>query len=211
MRLRLVRAEYDDAERIAFRKLARYHQVPCFHAVLIIAREARRCALEGRAESAVECWRDAVHESINAGLPEDAADWLYAVRAVNVQYGPLTTDIDDEHRLAQALRPPAAAGFLAGSVLRGSRPCRLWSQASLSKPLCPPGLTGTVVTGNWASESESLTFHGDLYRDSGELDLAAQHFQRAGRAEKLEKIATKGDHILTVGPLILQPHFVRGR
>lgn len=203
MRLRLVRAEYDDAERIALRKLARYHQVPGRHAALINAREARRCALEGRAESAVECWRDAVHESINAGLPEDAADWLYAVRAVKVQYGPLTTDIDDEHRLAQALRT-TGRGRLLGRV-RSPREQAL-SAVVAGKPVeaalsARRWLTDSVITGSWASEFEALTFLGDLYRDSGELDLAAQHFQRAGRAKKLEEIAAKGDHILPVGPL----------
>ncbi|MFD0304047.1 hypothetical protein [Streptomyces sp. NPDC127119] len=203
MRLRLVRAEYDDSERIALRKLARYHQVPGRHAALINAREARRCALEGRAESAVECWRDAVHEAINAGLPEDAADWLYAIRAVNVQYGPITSDIDDEHRLAQALRTTGRGRLL--SRVRSPREQAL-SAVVAGKPVeaalsARRWLTDTVITGNWASETEALTLLGDLYRDSGELNMAAQYFQLAGRAKKLEEIAGKNDHILPVGPL----------
>ncbi|NNN29615.1 hypothetical protein HLK59_04430 [Streptomyces sp. S3(2020)] len=122
---------------------------------------------------------------------------------MNVQYGPLTTDIDDEHRLAQALRTTGRGRLL--SRVRSPREQAL-SAVVAGKPVeaalsARRWLTDTVITGNWASESEALTFLGDLYRDSGELDLAAQHFQRAGRAKKLEKIAAKGDHILPVGPL----------
>ncbi len=203
MRLRLVRAEYEDAERVALRKLARGHRLPGRHVALINAREARRCALEGQAESAVECWRDAIQESINAGLPEDAADWLYAVRAVNVQYGPLTSDIDDEHRLAQALRTTgrgrilgrvrspreqALSAMVAGKPVEAALSARRW-------------LTDTVIIGDWASESEALTFLGDLYHDSGESDLAALCFQRAGNAKKLEQIANESDHVLPVASL----------
>ncbi|MFI6062429.1 hypothetical protein [Streptomyces sp. NPDC051286] len=112
MRLRLVRAEYDGAERRALLSAARRHTVPGRHAALIKSREARRYCLEGRAEEATDAWREAVHDAIHAGLTEEAAQWLYAIRAVNVQYGPLTAEIDDEHRLAQALRATGASRLL---------------------------------------------------------------------------------------------------
>ncbi|MEU6312866.1 hypothetical protein [Streptomyces sp. NPDC047014] len=211
IRLRLVRAEYDLAERAALKRLARRHLVSGRHAALISAREGRRCALEGRAEEAVESWRDGIYDAIHAGLTEDAADWLYAVRGVNVQYGPLTTELDDEHRLAQALRATergrlldrvrsfrehALSAKVDGKLVQAALSARRWH-------------TDTVITGSWASEMEALEFLGDLYRDSGEPALAAQYYQRSGRAKKLQKLAkTVGDLLLPMEPIADAPWWV---
>lgn len=75
-------AEYDQHERRELLKAARRHVVPGTQGALISAREARRCCLEGRAEEALEAWRDAVHDAIHAGLSDDAASWLYAIRSL---------------------------------------------------------------------------------------------------------------------------------
>ncbi|MFF0012558.1 hypothetical protein [Streptomyces sp. NPDC005374] len=211
VRLRLVRAEYDLAERTELKRLARHHRVSGRQAALINAREARLCALEGRAEEAVETWRDAVYDAIHAGMTEDAADWLYAIRAVNAQYGPLTSLIDDEHRLAQALR---ATG--TGRLLDRVRPFR--EQALSAKVNGKPveavlsarrWLTDAVTTGDWGSEFEALDFLGDLYRESHESSLAAQYYQRAGRTKKLKELAAAvGDLTLPLGPLSDAPWWV---
>ncbi|POX45532.1 hypothetical protein [Streptomyces sp. Ru72] len=103
VRLHLLRAEYDREERQNLLPEARQHRLPGRHVALVSAREAQRCALEGRAEEALEGWRDAVHHGILAGLAQEAADWLYAIRLVNGRYGPWMIEIDDEHRLAQSL------------------------------------------------------------------------------------------------------------
>ncbi|MFE4495747.1 hypothetical protein ACFRKD_25185 [Streptomyces niveus] len=202
IRLRLIRAERHASERESLLRLARGHRLPSRHAALISAREARRCCLEGRAEEATECWRDAVHEAIHAGLPEDAADWLYAIRAVNVQFGPLTPEIDEEHRLAQAVR---ATG--TGQLLSRIRPPRAQAMAALvdKKPIeailsARRWLIDSTVTGSWADETEALDFLADLYRDNGEPDLAATLYQRAGKAKKLVELAAgAGDHLLPTG------------
>ena len=55
LRLRLVRAEYDDSERGRLLKAARRHQVPGRHAALVSAREARRAGtVDGDAVGAPE-------------------------------------------------------------------------------------------------------------------------------------------------------------
>jgi hypothetical protein len=37
-------------------------------------------------------WRDAVNGAIYAGLTDTAADWLYAIRNLNVKHGPRTEE-----------------------------------------------------------------------------------------------------------------------
>lgn len=211
VRLRLLRAEYDSAQRQELLREARRHRMKGRHAALVSAREARRCALEGRAEEAVENWRDAVQDGIHAGLAAEAADWLYAIRAANARYGPWTTEIDDEHRLAQALRTTGTGGLLdrirdpraqAMSALVRGNP----TEAVLA---ARRWLADSVVTGSWADEDEAVTFLGDLYRDHHEPAVAAVLYQRAGSREKLEQLAKGvGDELL---PLVLgasQPWWV---
>lgn len=211
LRLRLVRAEYDGAERRELLDAARRHLVKGRHAALISAREGRRCALEGRADEASENWRDAVHNGIHAGLAEDAADWLYSIRSVNFQYGPWTTEIDDEHRLAQALRTTGSDRLLdrtadpraqALAAMVGKRPTEAVQAARR-------WLTDSVVTGSWADESEAVSLLGDLYRDHQEPVAAAICYQRSGAPEKLTKLAENmGDELLPLVPPTSQPWWV---
>jgi hypothetical protein len=204
IRLRLVRAEYDASERHRLLREARLHQVSGRHAALIGAREARRCCLESRAEEALEAWRDAVSNAIHVGLADTAADWLYAIRDLNVRYGPWTSELDDEHRLAQALRATGTSRLLdrsrepretAMSAVVNGQPreavlaARRW-------------LADAVVTGSWADEQEALAFLGDQYRDNHEPLLAASYYQRAGDDSKLlALVGSVGDLPLPIGPL----------
>lgn len=211
IRLRLVRAEYDRAERTELMRLARHHRLPGRQAALINAREARLCALEGRAEEAVENWRDAVYDAIHAGMTEDAADWLYAIRAVNTQYGPLTLLIDDEHRLAQALRATGTGRLLdrVRSFREQALSAKVNGRPVEAVPSARRWLTDAVTTGDWSSEFEALDFLGDLYRESHESSLAAQYYQRAGKAKKLKELATiVGDLTLPLGSLSDAPWWV---
>jgi Restriction endonuclease len=211
VRLRLVVAEYDDTQRQILLTEGRRHRVPGHVAALISAREARRCALESRAEEALDGWRDAVHDSIHAGLTEDAADWLYAIRAVNIQFGPWTDQLDEEHRLALALRTTGSGSILnrarqpserARSAVLGRRPI----VAALS---ARRWLTDAVVTGSWADELEAAEFLGDLYRDTTELELAARYYARAGRCKKIIELADRAnDQLLTTGPMDGAPWWV---
>ncbi len=211
VRLRLVRAEYDQHERRELLKAARRHVMPGAQGALISAREARRCCLEGRAEEALEAWRDAVHDAIHAGLSDDAANWLYAIRSLNVQYGPWTTNLDDEHRLAQALRATASghlldrvrepseaamAAVVGGKVIEATLWARRW-------------LIDGVVTGSWAQESDAAKFLGDIYRNNREPALAAVFYQRAGQVRKVTELAGEvGDLLLPVGALADEPWWV---
>ncbi len=191
LRLRLVRAAYDATERTQLLREARRHQMSGRHAALVQAREARRCALEGQ--------------------PEEAAEWLYAIRAVNVLYGPWLSDIDDEHRLAQALR---ATG--TGRLLERARPSREHALSALKADRPSEAaqcalrwLTDTVITADWPGEIEALEFLGDLYRENQEPVLAAMYYMRAGETSKAKKLAAAvGDLPLAMGPITQGPWWV---
>ncbi|HUZ56383.1 MAG TPA: hypothetical protein VMU94_28150 [Streptosporangiaceae bacterium] len=204
LRLRLLRGEYEGSERGRLLQAARRHHVPGRHAALISAREARRCCLESRAEEALEGWRDAVSDAIHAGLADTAADWLYSIRDLNVRYGPWTTELDEEHRLAQALHVTGSGRLLDRS--RDAREAAMSAMVS-NQPreavlAARRWLTDAVVTGSWADEEDALSFLGDLYENNNEPLLAASYFQRAGQDKKLTDLADKvGDLRLPIGSL----------
>jgi hypothetical protein len=208
LRLRLACAEYDQHERRDLATVARRHLVAGAHAALISAREARRCCLEGRAEEALEAWRDAVHDAIHAGLSDDAANWLYAIRSLNALYGSWTTELDDEHRLAQALRA-TASGHLLDRVREPSEAARAAIVAGNPIDATLWGrrwLVDAVVTGCWAHESEAIEFLGDIYRDNQEPGLAAVFYQRVGQVKKATALVNDvGDVLLPVGALTGEP------
>jgi len=211
LRLRLVRAEYDGDERRDLLKAARRHLVPKRAAALISAREARRCALEGRSEDAMEAWRDAVNDALHSGLDDDAADWLYAIRSLNVQYGPWTTDLDDEHRLALALRATSSGRILdrsrdpsdaAMSALVGKKPI----EAVLS---ARRWLIDACVTGSWAGERDAAYFLAGLYAENREPALGATFYQRAGDSKKLMELVDRvGDLLLPTTAWAKEPWWV---
>ncbi len=211
LRLRLLRAEYDASERRSVLRQAQGHRLPHRQKALVLSREGRRRVLEGLPEEAAEAWRDAVHEAILAGLDQDAADWLYAVRSVNAQFGPVTTEIDEEHRLAQALRigggnrllersrsarEQALSAVVRGNPIEAVLAARNW-------------LTDAVVSGDWTGEDEASGFLGRLYRDNQEPDLAAEFLQRAGQTKELTALAAAvGDRLLPQETLHDHPWWV---
>lgn len=201
VRLRLVLAEYDQEERRTLSSAARQHRIPGRLAALVNAREARRCALESRAEEALESWRYAVHHGIHEGLTEEAADWLYAVRAVNLQFDPWTLGIDEEQHLARALRRTGADRLL-DRALRPSDQARaaVLAQRPIEAVLSArQWLTDAVITGSWASEMEAARFLGELYRDNSEPEVAAELLARSGSARRLVELAERvGDQLIPV-------------
>jgi hypothetical protein len=211
LRLRLVRAEYDDNERRGLLKSARRHSVPGHEAALISAREARRCALAGCAEDASEAWRDAIHKAIHAGLCDDAADWLYAIRALNTRYGPLTVDLNDEHRLAQALR-----GTSSNRILDRNRDPREAAMSALVRGDFPWAvlfakrwLIDSCVTGAWEQELQAAMILADIYADNREPACAAALYQRVGVSKKAAELAGNvGDLVLPTTSWVDQPWWV---
>ncbi|MEU0558775.1 hypothetical protein [Dactylosporangium sp. NPDC006015] len=204
VRLRMIQAAYDGEARTALLAQARQRRIPRHHAAMVLAAQGRRDVLDGSAEEAIEHWRQAVEQAIHDGRTDDAAGWLYAIRAVSTLYGPWTNRLDDEHMLAQALpktgssrlirrtRDPATdarRAALADRPIEALRAARRW-------------LADCIVTGDWAEENAAAELLGDLYAANQEPDRAARCYQWAGERKKATELASNvGDRILARAPI----------
>lgn len=200
LRLNLLRATYNAEERTNLLTLARQLRLPRPHAALVLAAQARREAMDGSAAEAVEHWRQAVAHAIHETRTDDAAGWLYAIRAVNVYYGPWTDRMDEEHLLAQAL-PKTGSGRLIRRVRDPETDAR---RAALNnRPIeairaARRWLVDSIVIGDWGDEEAAAELLGDLYARNAEPDRAANCYQWAGESKKLTKLAGEvGDHCLS--------------
>ena len=202
VRLRLIRAQYNDGEHERLLREARRHTLKRPHAALVHAREARRCALRAEPEDALEHWLDAIEDGIHADLTEDAANWMYAIQRLKSVYGARLTA--DEHRLAQSLR--ASAGERLVTRHRNPRELAL-SEVVTDRPIgaviaTRHWLIDSIVAGHWLAERSALELLGDLYGRYAEHDRAARYYQRAGSTEKLhELVKAVRDHALPFLPL----------
>ncbi|MFI5541920.1 hypothetical protein ACIA5H_36700 [Nocardia sp. NPDC051900] len=199
LRLRLVRGYYNTDERRTLLTAARQRRLPEKSAALILAAHARREALDGSAEEAIEHWRQAVASAIHGGHTDDAGGWLYAIQAVKARYGPWTVGGDDYHSLAQAL-PTASSGRLIRRVRDPEADARRAALANNPREAIVAArrwLADSIVVGDWVDENTATELLGDLYADNTELARAACCYQRAGAIEKLRAlIDTAGDRLL---------------
>ena len=204
LRLRLLRACYDADERTNLLTLARQLRLPRTHAALVLAAQARRDALDGSVDEALEHWRQAVGHAIHEGRTDDAGGWLYAIRAVNARYGPWTNRIDEEHLLAQAL-PKTNSGRL---ICRVSDPETDARRAALDgRPIeairaARRWLADSIVIGDWVGEEAAAELLGDLYASNAEPERAAACYQWAGETTKVTELAAVvGDRLLPPAPV----------
>jgi len=202
LRLRLLRAYYDAGERMELLAQARQLRLPRAQAALVLAAQARRDALDGSADEALEHWRQAVGHAVHEGRTDEAGGWLYAIRGVHARYGPWTTRIDEEHLLAQAL-PKANSRLLR----RVSDPETDALRAALNgrpiEAICAARrwLADSIVLGDWVDEEAATELLGDLYARNAEPERAAACYQWVGETKKLVELASViGDRLLPRAP-----------
>ncbi len=177
---------------------------------LVVARYARHLALIPEPPSSIARWRDAIERACVEALNDDAADWLYSLRAVRIQAGLMGDDINDLHRHAQALR---AAG--SGTLLPEPYRARERALASLRDSEWPDALEAlrrylwrSTIGSDWAGEIEAHGLLGDLFVQTGRHQEAIRHYVVAGESEKLEELSTAlpdepfrlSIHLLTARP-----------
>jgi len=190
----------DDWDDLA--KTARFTYSPAVTS-WIAARHARYLSLTGQPEQAMERWQDAVDGAVSARLNDSAADWLYGLRATRVQYWKMDGDIDDLHRLAQALRASGNGSVLSEPYpLEGRALSRMLDQKWPDALQClHQYLRHSVVTASWSAE---LTVHerfGDLLEATKKWHEAPIHYIRSGVSKKLKKLAK----VWPDQPLALEP------
>lgn len=175
---------------------------------LVLARFARHLALVPQPEPSTARWRDAIERACVAELNDDAADWLYSLRAVRLQYGLIGADIDDLHRHAQALR---SAG--SGTLLREPYRARERGLASLRDEKWPDALEAlrrylwrSTIGADWAGENEGHELLGDLFARTGRVAQAIWHYVASGQSKKLEALAgALGDEPVRIATNLITP------
>lgn len=209
VRLQLIRACYDQNERRDLVHRARTLKMPRRHAAIILASQARRDALAGAAAEALEGYRAAVRCAIEDGRTDDARGWLYAIREINVRYGPWTDSLDEEHLLAQAL--PAGTTRLVIRVRDPERDARvnaLNKRANAAISAARRWLADSVALGDTCDEQSAAELLGDLYAANSEVARAAAAYQWAGSTKKVEDLAEAvGDVALPVAPVGVGPYW----
>jgi hypothetical protein len=104
---------------------------------------------------------------------------LYAIRAVNLRYGPWTSQMDEEHWLAQAL-PKTGSGRLIRRVRDPETDAR---RAALDdRPIeailsARRWLADSIAIGDWVDEETAAELLGDLYASNAEPERAAACYQ----------------------------------
>ena len=156
------------------------------------ARYARYLALSGDGAGAMEQYLDAIEHATAKEMFDDAADWLYALRTVRYLDGQFSAD--EEHPLAQALRPHAKASTLPGSP----HTKELALQAMLDKEEPAEALQRVerwrwqaVVRAELTDEFRAIEAVGTLQEKGGDLDDAIKSYVRAGSAKKAKTAAGK--------------------
>ncbi|NBE79580.1 hypothetical protein [Micromonospora rubida] len=169
----------------------------------IAARHARYLSLVGRPDDAIQRWLDAIDKAVAENLNDSAASWLYGQRLTKLQYRRLEANLDELHRLAQALR---AAG--SDSVLPEAYPLAERALSRMLDKKWPDAfeylhqyLSHSVITASWQGEQTAHGRFGDLFAATEQWDEAIKHYVWAGRYSTLEKLVPSlPDHPLQFEP-----------
>lgn len=168
---------------------AQGRRLPPQEIALVLARYARHLMRTGAADAAIEMWWDAINAGALAGLGDDTAEWLYAVRLCISIYGPDEV-WTETHSLAQAMRasggtvlPASRRNHIedAGTALRRGKYARAAHATRRA-------LRAAVTSAHVATEQFTLDLLAEIYAESGEYSRAAALYARAGQSQAIRKI-----------------------
>lgn len=208
VRIKLLQGAYDSTVALSLLSQARRHELAPKLVALIWARHARLCTITNRPEEGWDAWRDAIAQGVHHGLVTDAAGWLYSLRLLNIKYGRWTGDLNEEHRLAEALTATGSGSLLPRSMSDRERAlAAIAGGRDREAVLCLRQYRlSSVVLGHLADELEAVERLGEAYARTGVFDLASSCFQQCGSVEKLKSLAQNaGELLLPIGPLRQAP------
>ncbi len=158
---------------------------------LVLARHARFNSLAMNPEMATLRYMDAIERATAEGMYGDAASWLYAARTVRARLGLLEGDLDENHRLAQALQTLGVERVITSSDARER------ALSALLRRKWPDALEAlkrflwhSVVSGSWTEETEANELLGDVFAATGRSLDAARCYLRAGNREKARQLGS---------------------
>jgi hypothetical protein len=150
------------------------------------ARYGRYLALNGDGPGAAQQYLLAIERASVAKMFDEAADWLYALRTVRHWYDD-DFNADEQHPLAQALRPHAKPSQLPGSPHTGELALHAMLDDDKRNEAFQRLLRWrwqTVVRAQLAEELEAVEALGRLYERLGETRSAITCFIRAARDKR---------------------------
>jgi hypothetical protein len=145
------------------------------------ARYARHLAFAGDGAGAQEHYLEAIERACTEEMFDEAADWLYAWRTVLAWYDDSLKD--EQHPLAQALRPHAKPSTLPGSPYTAERALRAMQDAhkpDTALQAVRRWRWQAVIRGVFTEEVEALETFGTLLQRQDDADNAIKCFVRAG-------------------------------
>jgi hypothetical protein len=156
------------------------------------ARYARYLGLSGDGAGAEEHYLDAIDYASRKEMFDEAASWLYALRSVRFMYERF--EADQEHPIAQALRPHAKPSSLPGSphtaelaleaMLNGKEPREALQRAERWR-------WQAVVRADLTDEMRAVRAIGTLQERQGDHEAAIVSYVRSGAGETAEAAASR--------------------
>lgn len=168
------------------------------------ARYARHLALSGDGAGAQEHFLEAIERACTEEMFDEAADWLYAWRTVLAWYDDSLKD--EQHPLAQALRPHAKPSTLPGSPHTAERALRAMQDADkpdMALQAVRRWRWQAVVRGQFTEEIEALEAFGSLLQRQGDADSAIRCFVRAGSDRAVQAARSLPEKTARVDPGML--------
>lgn len=168
------------------------------------ARYARHLALSGDGAGAQEHYLEAIERACTEEMFDEAANWLYAWRTVLFWYDDFPRD--EQHPLAQALRPHAKPSTLPGSPHTAEHALRAMQDDD------KPGAAlqqvrrwrwQAVVRGQLTEEIEAAEMLGALLQRQGDAGDAIRCFVRAGSARAALAARTLPEEVARVDRAML--------
>ncbi|MDZ5447759.1 hypothetical protein U2F26_34500 [Micromonospora sp. 4G57] len=156
------------------------------------ARYGRHLALSGDGAGAQTQYLLAVERACIAKMFDEAADWLYALRTVRFWY--TNVGRDDEHPLAQALRPNAKPSQLPGSPHSAEHALRAMLAEDKPGEALQRGRQWrwqTVVRAQLTEELDAVRALGKLLQRHDEISAAIECFVRAGAQKEAATAARR--------------------
>ncbi len=171
---------------------------------LVLGRRGRFLAWSGEPGLARDAFGQAIERAVLLAANDDAGEWIHATRYLDIRYGPVSEQVNEGYRRIQALNAAGSKSRLYGhltspreKVLRNLHDEKYPAAADAGRRF----LRECVVAAHWGSEFEAHTILGDLYATTGEPDLAARHYVRAGEHKKLESLLRDGPYVDVRGEL----------
>jgi hypothetical protein len=151
------------------------------HRTWILAREARYLSFTDDFAGAIRAYRDAIAQALTHRMNDEAADWLYSLRALRVRSGIFFATGDTEHPFAQHLRNGTWSQLLPGSPTLEERALRSLTEGKgrSAVKLLTQWRWKACTRADLIGENETSERLGAVLKDNGEPFAGLRELVRA--------------------------------